>query len=653
MDPFLSFQQHDALRRFLIELKQYQTPSLKQFHDPASGGFFQFYQGNPGAKLSFASTSMSLLSLIVTGEWESQEDWNAKTEVLAHELLTRSWDSANLGPNNVFTVAFVLEAITALLEVLPKDQRDELLKKKEHGKRISDAEGIVRAGFAHGGFPSVVNYPPSAYLTQLASRVLKTRGKLSQSQTKAVRSWAWRELSDQLALLLAKSKAADLTEMIYALIIAVTLSDVNENTPERNLLIHAALDQFFQHQLEDGSWPRSRPRFPDTKWGGSAFSFDYELLVQLLIPPQLQDQLLNYLPQLSKAARAVIDSRYEFKNGGFGWTSGNYRAHSVPESWATASIYHFSHNLERLNAEAIRRSAFEYLEIPYSRSPIETKTFAPNFLDCPIVVEGKEKSLTDTLLASFVLPIQKSDGLVIRGKGISKDVPMSAIFYGPPGTSKTQLAVEIANYLGWPLLAIDPSHFLRHGMEEVQTQADRIFRILTTIERVVVLLDEFDEMVRDRQSATEILSRFLTTAMLPKLTKINESRRIIFIVATNHIGNFDLAIRRPGRFDAILQVMPPTCEAKLSAEKGSRLFALLKRLTKNTIQEQQFAALTFSEYTSLKKRLIPGMDLITALNILETAYKNCTLQTLYDEHGGGQTWEEVSREQSLKIRVPS
>ena len=102
---------------------------------------------------------MSVLSLIATGEWESEDEWNNKTEHLAHELLTRSWDSANLGTNNVFTVAFVLEAVTALLETLRGDEKKDFLKKKDHAKRISEAEKILHSGFTRGGFPSVVNYP--------------------------------------------------------------------------------------------------------------------------------------------------------------------------------------------------------------------------------------------------------------------------------------------------------------------------------------------------------------------------------------------------------------------------------------------------------------------------------------------------------------
>jgi SpoVK/Ycf46/Vps4 family AAA+-type ATPase len=51
--------------------------------------------------------------------------------------------------------------------------------------------------------------------------------------------------------------------------------------------------------------------------------------------------------------------------------------------------------------------------------------------------------------------------------------------------------------------------------------------------------------------------------MLPKLANIRKRGTLVFIIATNNIGEFDLAIRRLGRFDRIVQIMPPTFAAKM------------------------------------------------------------------------------------------
>ena len=89
--------------------------------------------------------------------------------------------------------------------------------------------------------------------------------------------------------------------------------------------------------------------------------------------------------------------------------------------------------------------------------------------------------------------------------------------------------------------------------------------MLRETERVVVLFDEFDELVRERgASNAEPFSRLLTTAMLPKLASIHRRATLIFVIATNNIGEFDLATRREGRFDRVVQVLPPTYEAKMT-----------------------------------------------------------------------------------------
>lgn len=153
---------------------------------------------------------------------------------------------------------------------------------------------------------------------------------------------------------------------------------------------------------------------------------------------------------------------------------------------------------------------------------------------------------------------------ILKGATFQKGTPRSAILFGPPGTSKTDLARKIADFLGWPLLVIDPSLLLRKGMDGIQAEANTLFRMLQETEGIVVLFDEFDELVRERGSSdSQPFSRLLTTAMLPKLTSIHRQGSLVFIIATNHISEFDLAIKRRGRFDRVVQVMPPTYESKM------------------------------------------------------------------------------------------
>jgi len=352
---------------------------------------------------------------------------------------------------------------------------------------------------------------------------------------------------------------------------------------------------------------------------------------------QLRDLLLDYLPNLSLAAKSVSNSVYRVEGNIHTWTSGHHPQKGGPESWATASVYHFIHALDRVVAEAVRRELFRYLgsHLPPPTQRKEKKSdFANGFLDSRVKVNGKRLSLKKFLWDSFVEPLWKECDGIAAGRMFSKRTPRSTIFFGPPGTSKTDMSRKIAEFLGWSLLSVDPSHLLRNGMEGIQAEANAIFRMLEQSERIVVLFDEFDELVLERGSPkAETFSRFLTTAMLPKLASIHDRATLVFIIATNNIGDFDLAIRRQGRFDRVIQIMPPTFEAKMtkknwgSAEINIESKFRQLRVGLTPLIRKQLGDLTYGETDAFASELARLTDKQEAINVLGEFWKKCTLET--------------------------
>jgi hypothetical protein len=382
------------------------------------------------------------------------------------------------------------------------------------------------------------------------------------------------------------------------------------------------------------------------------------MLVQFLQVEDLQDLLLDHLPELRKSADFAYETGYRLAPGVIAWSSGHHPHIGRPESWATASVYQFFHVLDRLVAEAVRRELFRTLELPVPH-PDEPRSeeadFAKELLDSSVQLPEGPSSLKQLLWERFVRPISQEAKKVKDGVPFKKNTPRSAIFFGPPGTSKTELSKDIAKFLGWPFLSVDPSLLLRKGMDAIQAEANAIFRILEQAEGVVVLFDEFDELVRERASGTEQpFSRLLTTAMLPKLASLRKKGTLVFIIATNNIAQFDLAIRRPGRFDRIFQIMPPTHPGKLGKSNweglGSfNIGAKLRELNVNLDQRvtDHLDALTFSECETFASQLaeLPKTATVQdAMFILDSSWNRCTLHAPIGE-SEVKTWAERCKEE--------
>ncbi len=543
----LDFEALERVRNYLASLRRNHVPTMNHYASEDGKGFW--HQPSKRQKASLSSTATCVSSLVRAGLWNQKEHQWGATKNVAGRLLQKPWNSAGLKDNNPFGLSFIAEGVLDLIEVENYEGHEE-----HHGIILNEIVPLLiqevmdaKESLAVSGSVCISPYPPSAYLTQLAFRVLKRCCTEETDNYKdvlrGVRAWARSEIHRQVALISTRSRIADPLQLAYAIILASSASADEQTSPEEKALTRAALKIFFDSQQPDGTWPPSQPLFhyPDV---GNAQCFDYELLTQLLSCEQLQDELLLFLPQLQLAAlqlrHASFDLGFTKVGPAVGWASGHHPQIAGPESWSTACVYHFVHTLDRLAAEAIRRALFAELRIVYAAPARVTRMsedFAPDFLDANVKVGDNILSLRDTLRDKFVLPIYHEKATVASGGRLPRTTPMSAILFGPPGTSKTQLAKQISNFLGWPLLSVDPSYLVQDGLENLYARANRLFSMFAIVEQTVVFLDEFDEMGRDRMQSQDLLSRLITTSMLPKLAAINDERKIVFLLATNYVSN--------------------------------------------------------------------------------------------------------------------
>jgi ATPase family associated with various cellular activities (AAA) len=441
-----------------------------------------------------------------------------------------------------------------------------------------------KPGEAEPGSPGA-GYPPNTFQTFWGLRCLDEAGKHA-SLTEVVEEfadsrriaelWSRSALGRQIALNAVGSRHADSGQLAWGLACQfATEVQPRADTFSRVDVLQAAVTTFFDRQLPSGIWELGQPLFHYPQ-AGNAYCYTYETLTELLIPALgsgensrvYRDLLRPQGERLVRAWHFARESAIELPAGGLGWCSQHHPHRVDPEAWATAAVFSYLQMLRRLVGIWSREQAERVLavrEVQWAtRSRAATvlrergNTWRAASDRCDV---GQE------LAALFLNPgeaIKEQQGIQDPDrKLIRDDQARSAILFGPPGTSKTTLVEALAGALDWRYVEVHASNFLSRGMDQVPRQADEIFASLMELDHCVVLFDEIDELLRERQNGeSDPFGRFLTTSMLPKVAKLWEQRRVLFFVATNDIDHADRAINRSQRFDASIFVAPPAFGVK-------------------------------------------------------------------------------------------
>ncbi|ACO34259.1 ATPase, AAA family [Acidobacterium capsulatum ATCC 51196] len=428
-------------------------------------------------------------------------------------------------------------------------------------------------------------YEPNAYHTYWTLELLAALENRFKGEAKACDEyhylnakvpifhlWARQQLGLQIALHTAKSSKLDSDQLAWALAILIREPANYQSDLALQDIIREALKCLFATQEPVGTWRHYAPLFHYPN-AGNAYCFVFETFTVLLeqsLKPQaefLRSALKEHVAGLislwkyADSIKATIPTVLKRVPGiSYGWTSG-HRIRPEIESWATASVFAYAQMLRRLVGIWTRETALDGLN--HKRSAMSRQEALDTLNDRSRT--WTQPDLPDILTSMFINPLSDlapESTLDPDRYLIEKRSARSVILFGPPGTGKTTLISGIADAIGWRYIELHPSHFVSEGLPNVQHTADGIFGKLMEIDHAVILFDEIDELVRERNIEPDQFGRFLTTSMLPRLAELWKARKVIYFVATNHIEAFDVAITRSSRFDAVIFLSPPDFEVK-------------------------------------------------------------------------------------------
>lgn len=231
--------------------------------------------------------------------------------------------------------------------------------------------------------------------------------------------------------------------------------------------------------------------------------------------------------------------------------------HSLADDALRSKLYDTvenNHNSNKLSNDKIKVYSEGY-------KPQEIADYQINNIDSVKFKDvGGLIELKEIIRHKIIYPFKNPEVFKAYGKKAGGGI----LLFGPPGCGKTFIAKATAGECEATFIPIGISDVLDMWLGESEKKLHEIFDMARRQAPSIIFIDEIDALGGSRQTHSTNSTKTLVNQLLSEMDGINnDNSQILIIGATNSPWFVDSALRRPGRFDRVVFVVPPDLPARI------------------------------------------------------------------------------------------